>query len=123
MSKQKSSSIVPWKPVLYGLLALVGGAVLLWLSQYIKHRPITSQPAEVTASAPAPADEPEAPSPDHSPRRSRPEAAASGLSSLILLFSMACLVVCIICVGWAVVEIRNARPAWQRQSKYPKMRQ
>lgn len=122
MSKQKSSSVVPWKPVLYGLLALVGGVALLLLSQYVKHKPITSQPAEVTASAPAPAHDPEPAAPDRPPRRSRPQAAASGLSSLILLFSMACFVVFVICAGWTVVEIRNAGPAWQRQRKYPKMR-
>ncbi|HPD32266.1 MAG TPA: hypothetical protein PLL20_19910 [Phycisphaerae bacterium] len=123
MSKHKSSFVLPWKPILYGLLALVGGVVLLLLSRYIKHKPLTSQPAAVTASAPAPATQPGPASPDRPLRRSRPEAAASGLSSLILLFSMACFMVFLICVGWVVVEIRNARPAWQRQTKYPKMRE
>lgn len=123
MSKQKSLLALPWKPILYALLSLVGGVVLLFLSQYVKHRPLTSQPAAATATAPAPAGEPEPPGPDGLPRRSRPQAAASGLSSLILLFGMACFIVCVVCVGWAVVEIRNARPAWQRQTKYPKMRE
>ena len=127
MNKQKPLSILPrvssghWKPLLYGLLALAGGIVLLWLSQYVKHKSPTTRPAETTATAPA--EEPAPAGSNDRPRRSRADAAASSLSSLILLFSMACFVMFIVCMGWLVVEIRNARPAWKRQTKFPRMRE
>ena len=125
MNKQKPSLTLPhvssirWKPLLYGLLALAGGVVLLLLSQYVKHKTPATRPAETTATAPA-----EGPAaPGRVPRRSRSDAAAGSLSSLILLFSMACFVMFIVCMGWLIVEIRNARPAWKRQTKYPRMRE
>ncbi len=127
MNKHKPSSVLPhvssghWKPLLYGLAALVGGIALLWLSQYVKHKAATTRPAEATATAPA--EEPAAPDSKDRPRRSRSDAAASSLSSLILLFSMACFVVFIVCMGWLVVELRNARPAWKRQTRFPRMRE
>jgi hypothetical protein len=120
MTKPKASSHFPWKPLAYITVTLVAGIALLWLSLYLKHKAATTQPAAVTASAPG--DEPVSPGPGRLPRRPRP-GTNSGLSSMILLFGVASLVACCVCVGWLVVEIRNRQPAWKRQTKYPKMRE
>jgi hypothetical protein len=121
MTKNKASSRFPWKPLLYAVLALVGGVALVSLSRYVKHRAATTQPAEVVATAPA--DQPVSPAPGRLPRRTPSNPSANALASLMLLFGMACLVIFCVCAGWLVVEIRNSRPTWQRQSRFPKMRQ
>ncbi len=121
MTKNKTSSRFPWKPLLYGLLALVGGIALVSLSQVVKHTAATTQPADVAATAPA--DEPVSPAPGRLPRQTPSNPSAGALASLMLLFGMACFVIFCVCAGWLVIEIRNARPTWQRQSRFPKMRQ
>ena len=122
MTKNKAPSRFAWKPLLYGLLALVGGIALVSVSQYVKHKAATTQPADVAATAPA--DEPASPAPGRLPDRDRSKnPSANALASLMLLFGMACFVIVCVCTGWLVIEIRNSRPTWQRQSKYPKMRQ
>lgn len=127
MTKHKTTSHYPWKPILYGLLALTGGIALLSLSQYIKHQAPTTQPASTApaaaTTAPASPDQPTSPGPGRLPRRSRPDGPYAGLSNLLLLFGAASLLVFCVCMGWLVVKIRNSRPAWQRQTKFPKMRE
>ena len=113
MARTKPRRKVRLKPIAYALAALVAGLVLLVLSQLVKPAP---QPeAAPTASAPAEPAEPE-PSPGGN------ETTAMNLSGLLLLFGAAGFLICIICIGWLVVEIRKARPAWKTQKKYPKMR-
>lgn len=109
------------KPLLYGVLLLAGGIALLLLSQYVKHKAATKTPVATTATLPA--DETVPPVPGRLPRRRQADPAASTLSSLLLLFAMACFVSCCICIGWLVVEIRNSRPAWKRQTRFPRMRE
>ena len=129
MARHKHASHLPVKPILYGLLSLIAAATLLVLSQVVVPADqaqtagagATTLPA---ATAPAgPADStPDAPSDDRSPSDKRSDAAATNLSGLLLLFSMAGFLLCLICIGWLVIEIRKNRPAWKRQTKFPKMR-
>ncbi len=121
MIKQKALSRSLGKPLLYGVISLACGIALLVLSQFVKHKATTTQP--VVAAATLPSDERGSPAPGRLPRHRSANPAASTVSSLLLLFAMACFVSCCICIGWLVVEIRNSRPAWQRQTKYPKMRE
>lgn len=116
MARSKSRQQFRLKPVGYALAALVGGIVLLVVSQKVK--PAAGPPSAAPASEPAPA--PDSPAPAPAPKRQ--EAAAENMSGLLLLFSMASFLVCIICIGWIVVNVRNARPAWKTQTKYPKRR-
>ena len=117
MARSKSTSHVPMKPLVYAVLALVGGITLLILSQLVKY---SAAPPSATATAPAtaPASEPQ----EDQPTRSRKEATAQSLSGLLLLFGAAGFVVCVVCIGWFVLEVRKARPAWKKQQKYPQMR-
>jgi hypothetical protein len=41
------------------------------------------------------------------------------MGGLLLLFSLMCLGLCGICIGWIVYDIRRSRPAWMTQTKYP----
>ena len=118
MARSRSTSRVSMKPVAYALLALAAGVALLIASRKVKtsDKPPVETATTVPATAPAPGSQDEAPS------RSREEVAAQNLSGMLLLFSMGGFLVAIICIGWLVVLIRKARPAWKTQTKYPRMR-
>jgi|WetSurMetagenome_2_1015567.scaffolds.fasta_scaffold437684_1 hypothetical protein len=121
MAKHRTSSNHFGKPILYTVLALLGGIVLLIVSQVVKPKvePSAERPAPTTTSAPA--DDSTPAFPGH-PSRPRGDAAAQNLSGLLLLFGVAFFVLACICIGWLVREIQKSRPAWKRQTKYPKMR-
>ncbi len=118
MARSKRHPRFPLKPAAYALLALAVGLALLILSWKVKPSEAPEPEAPATAPATAPAGQPQ----DGDSSRSREEAAAENLSGLLLLFSAAGFLLCLICIGWLVVEIRKGRPAWKTQKKYPKMR-
>jgi hypothetical protein len=120
MSKAKTHSHHYGKPILYAVLALVAGVAFLVASQLLRPKGGAQTPTTMAASAPA--DDRLPAGPGHPPRRSRDEVAAQNLAGLLLLFSVASFVFCVVCIGWLVYKIRQAQPAWQRQTKYPKMR-
>lgn len=114
MTRTKPARHFPWKPVVYALLALALGVTLLVFSQVVK--PSGEPGAEEPAPAPAPESE------DDKDAPAQDDSAARNLSGMLLLFSAAAFLLCVICIGWLVIEIRKARPAWKTQTKYPKMR-
>jgi hypothetical protein len=103
------------KYTLYAVGALLGGITLLVLSQVVSP---AEKPSD-TAVATAPAG-PGSPTQPASPERG--EASAKNLSGLLLLFGTACLLLCGICVGAVVWDVRRSRPAWKTQTKYPRRR-
>ena len=113
MARSRPRRKVRLKPIAYAVVALVAGLVLLVLSQLVE--PAPRPETAPTASAPG---EPAVPEPSPTGK----EATAMNLSGLLLLFGAAGFLICIICIGWFVLEVRKARPAWKTQKKYPKMR-
>ncbi len=118
-----------------GLGALVVGLGLLALNRYIVS---SAAPPPAPASAPAST----APVEDESARSAVPEsettppgtpdgepdpdatrrAAAANMASLLLMLSLMCFGVAVVCVGWIVYDIRSSRPVWQTQTRYPRRR-
>jgi len=118
MVRSKPTPRLPLKPIGYAALMLAVGVTLLLLNRMVKLSPEPASDAAARPPTTAPASGAEK---DDSPRQPE-DAATENLSGLLLLFSMAAFLVCAICIGWLVVEIRKARPAWKTQKKYPKMR-
>ena len=127
MARTKQTSHVPIKPILYGAGCLVAGILLVIASRAVKpedphgdHEPPATAPATSTATAPdSQADSEEGGPPA---KRESPPSAIASLGGLLLLFGAAGFGMCLFCIGWFVVEIRKARPAWKKRTKYPKMR-
>ena len=94
----------------YALLSLAAGVSLLVLSQLVK----PAARAAATTQTTAPTDNNRSPS--------REEASAQNMGGLLLLFSTAAFILMVVFVGWIMVDIRNSRPAWKRQTKYPRRR-
>jgi hypothetical protein len=97
------------------VVILAAGAAMIALSIWMRPelpapavRPASTQPASAPAVPAAPID----------PKTAN----AQNLSGLLLLVGLACLLVAVVYVILLVIDIRNSRPAWQRQTKYPKRR-
>lgn len=121
MARSKSASHVPIKPILYAIGSLVLGIVLLICSRLVSpDSPDASEQASATATAPA--DEAASESPPGGSESEDRQRAARNFSGFLLLFSMCGFVLCLVCIGWLVRDIRRARPAWKTQTKYPRMR-
>lgn len=100
-----------WKAIGYTALAFILGVGLIVLSQVI--RPSTHPgPAPQTSSAPT----------DQDPAPKGNDASAQNLSNMMVLFGTAALIGTVIGIGWIVIDIRNSRPAWKTQTKFPKKR-
>lgn len=99
------------KAIGYTVLALVLGVGLIVLSQII--RP-SAPPEQVAQTSSAPNDQ------DQS--KTRHDASAQNLSNMMVLFGTAALIGTVIGIGWIVIDIRNSRPAWKTQTKFPKKR-
>ncbi len=111
--------------------ALVAGIGLLVLSRMVAASgqkaaaSAATQPA-VAQTAPAGSPAPGGPlNPDVPARRAplsplqRKALNDQRMAGLLLLFSLMCLGLVGICVGWIVYDIRRSRPAWMTQTKYP----
>ena len=110
MTRTKSARRFRYKLIGISLAAVIGGIALLKLSQVVY--PSEKQKSTVAATAPD----------EQMPTKPREEDTAQNLSGLLLLFAAASFGLAVICIGWLVVDIRNARPAWKTQKKYPKKR-
>jgi len=108
MVKTGTRKVFRRKLILIALAALAGGVLLLSLSLYVAP---SGEETQATAGAPS----------DELPQPAR-EQSAQNLSGLILLFGLALFALTVICIGWLVIEIYNARPAWKTQTKFPKKR-
>jgi hypothetical protein len=111
MARMKQSQIFRLKLIGVAVLGLVVGIGLITLSFVVS--PDQDQAQTTTAPA-SPADQPGAPT--------QQQSSAQSMGGLMLLFGSAGIVLCIVCLGWLVVDIRNSRPAWKRQQKYPRRR-
>ncbi|NLX12380.1 MAG: hypothetical protein GXY44_01830 [Phycisphaerales bacterium] len=100
-----------WKVAGYTGLFLVLGIGLLVLSQVIRPSTPTEQVPQ-TSTAPVDQDRP-APGKD---------ASAENLSNMMVLFGTAALIGSVVGIGWIVIDIRNSRPVWKTQTKFPKKR-
>jgi hypothetical protein len=96
------------------LAGVIAGIGLLKLSWVVA----PSEPQATTAPATSPAEE----TPDTPTEEERKEGSARSLSGILLLFSMAGFGLAVLCIGWLVKDIYDARPAWKTQKKYPKKR-
>lgn len=123
MSRSKHGRRFPFKPIIYADIALVAGVVLVILSQVVKPDAEASRTAEPTTAPATGTDTPAEPKPDQPTPPSREADPNESLSGMLLLFGAACLVICVVCLGWFVVELRKRRPAWKTQSKFPKMKE
>lgn len=99
------------KVIGYTVLSLVLGVGLLVLSQAIRPDSPPDEPQPTSTppenqDRPAPAD----------------EAPAENLSNMMVLFGTAALIGTVIGIGWIVIDIRNSRPAWKTQTKFPRKR-
>jgi len=112
MAQSKSKKRFRYKLIGIALLAVVAGIVLLKLSCYFS----PDEKAEPTTTASAPSSDQQ--TPDKSPE----EASAQNVAGLLLLFSMACFLLMVLCLGWVAINIYNSRPSWKTQTKYPKKR-
>lgn len=100
-----------------GSIAL--GIALLVFSQKIKPEPITpAADGQPTTTAPAAPETPADPG-DRLPARDPQRAGAQNMSGLALLFSTMFFLLALILVGWVIYDVRESRPAWQKQKKYP----
>lgn len=116
-ARQQKGMHIPWKPIVYGLLALVVGVLLLIGS--VMTRPEASN---VSTSETQPVTQPAGDSSDGPDPQEQQEAAAANMSGMLLLFGSASLLLVIVCVGWGIIEVRKARPAWKTQTKFPRRR-
>ncbi|HOA71815.1 MAG TPA: hypothetical protein PL151_13230 [Phycisphaerae bacterium] len=120
------------KAVAVAVAALAAGIGLLVLSRMViasgrkaaeeAAAAAQTQPAGTTAPATDPLGTPAVADPD--PARRTPPAdpkavTAQRLGGLLLLFSLMCFALVVICIGWIVHDIRRSRPAWMTQTKYP----
>ncbi|GMU22855.1 MAG: hypothetical protein AMXMBFR13_29390 [Phycisphaerae bacterium] len=107
--KKKPVKHLRIKLIAMALGALAVGVTLLVLSGKV-------QPAD-TAPAAAPAT---APADEHRPTEA--EITARNMSGILLLFGLVAILLSIVCVGWLVYDIRQSRPAWIRNPRYPQRR-
>jgi hypothetical protein len=125
MTRAKHTSRLSVKPIAYGAASLLAGIALLIFSQLAKPKP-AADADDATATAPASSSAPDAPpasqTPPDEPEPDQRDRAAQNLSGVLLLFSMCGFALFAVCVGWLVRDIRRARPAWKKQTKYPRMR-
>lgn len=101
--------------MLAALGALLAGAALIGFSMWLRPAP-PQRPAPIVGAT-APASAPSTP-----PAPAARDDAARNLSGMILLLGLAGLLVAVVFVILLVVDIRNARPAWQTQQRYPRKR-
>jgi hypothetical protein len=108
MASQKRMMRFRTKLILWLAMSAAAAAGLLVASAVARPAP---KPSPAVATAPA----------DRG-RRSSQEAAAERLAGLLLLFSLISVSVTVVCTIWLVVDIRNSRPAWMTQTRYPRRR-
>lgn len=113
MKQSKSHQRQRLKLILTAVGALIGGIALIALSTWMRPQPIAPQVRTATTTMPT-----SAPSAPIDPKR----AAAQNLSGILMLFGLAGLLVAVVFVVLLVIDIRNSRPAWQTQQKYPRRR-
>jgi hypothetical protein len=112
MARSKSRKRFRYKLIGIALAALIAGIGLLKLSWVVA----PSEQKTATTSSPV------GQTPTDTPEDEDQEAGAQSLSGILLLFSMASFGLTGICIGWLVLDIYNARPAWKTEKKYPKKR-
>jgi hypothetical protein len=114
MARTKQSRKFRLKLTGIAVLALAAGIGLITLSFVVTP---DNEQSEATATAPVtPADQPA----DQPTGPAQRQSSAQNLGGLLLLFGSAGILLCVVCIGWLIVDIRNSRPAWKRQQKYPR---
>jgi hypothetical protein len=101
--------------------ALAAGVGLIVLSRHLGPTASTDTPTD-TPTATRPDTQPAVPTPGDDPAPVPQKSATDDLSGMMLMFGVAAVLVSVLCIGWIVVDIRNSRPAWKTQTKYPKRR-
>lgn len=123
MKRDKKKHTFRWKLAGFALAGLAVGVLLMFLSFKVAHSEQTPQASTVTPADTAPAAPSNAPGPYVPPSQpSSEKAAAQNMSGMLFMFSLVSFAVTIICIGWIVVDIRQSRPAWKTQTKYPRRR-
>lgn len=121
-----------WKVAGLSAAFLVGGIVLIILSNLVLS-PVESPGAggkTVAASAPAasapatsaPATAPAGQGSPISDPAERRKIAAQSMSGMLLLIGLLAIGFGVVCAGWVVYDIYRSRPAWKTQTKYPRRR-
>lgn len=114
--KQAKTKNLRLKLILMTAGAAVAAALLLIASCEV--RPDSIYVTSTTAAASAPASAPASRIPPIDPKK----ATAQNMSNMLLLFSLVGFALTGVGIGWLVYQIRQSRPAWQKQQRYPKHR-
>lgn len=102
-------------------LGLAVGVILLFLSRQVVRQ---AAPPAATAPASAPSSDSGQPQqPGHSPAEPlNRQAAAQNLSGFLFMFGLSSFGLTLLCLGWLAYDLYESRPAWKKQTKYPRMR-
>lgn len=124
MKQARTKRSVRIKAAAIAIAALAGGIGLLILSQMVfasaEKAAAEAAAAAATQPATAPAETDRPAGQDTATPPLDPKAAsARNMGGLLLLFSLMCFALVVICVGWIVYDVRRSRPAWMRQTKHP----
>jgi len=129
MKRTKSRKTKRLKMAGWLLASLAVGLALIYLRVLVIRAADTDSEADTQPAASAPAGEeptpgePAAPSPAGPFRPGdSPDAVAQSMGGLLLMLGLACFGVTVICMGWFVWEFYQSRPAWKKQTKYPRRR-
>jgi len=133
MKRSKEKTKKRLKAAGLGLGCLAIGIFLFYLRSVVLQRAETQSTTQPAVAATLPADmtpqnttrpagqDPNQPLDPNTPAEQH-KAMAQGLSGLLLMFGLLAIAVTIICAGWIVWDIRQSRPAWKTQTKYPRRR-
>jgi len=111
MTRKTSHRARYLKPAACAIVSLFIGITLIVLSRKVAGTEPTTKPTTTT--------QPSAPTPDDTPQPTH-QSAAQSFSGLLLMFGLTALLIAAISLGWIIHIHQKTKPAWKKQTKYPK---